>query len=45
MNRHIHLIGIGGIGMSAVAQLLLNKKDFKISGCDLKENEFIVNLR
>lgn len=43
--KHIHLIGIGGIGMSAVAQLLLKKDAFKITGCDLKENELIKNLR
>ncbi len=45
MSKHIHLIGIGGIGMSAIAQLLLNKEAVRVSGCDLKENELISNLR
>ena len=31
--------------MSAVAQLLLKKAAYRISGCDLKENELIKNLR
>ncbi len=37
MKKHYHLIGIGGIGMSGIAQLLL-KSGFKVSGSDLKEN-------
>lgn len=37
MNRHIHFIGIGGIGMSGIAQILLSKGE-TISGSDLKEN-------
>ena len=45
MSKHIHLIGIGGIGMSAVAQLLLNRETLRISGCDLKENDLIKHLR
>lgn len=44
MIKHIHLIGIGGIGMSAVAQLLLNM-GWRVSGCDLKENDLINHLR
>jgi UDP-N-acetylmuramate--alanine ligase len=44
MFKHIHLIGIGGIGMSAVAHLLL-KRGCQISGCDLEENDFIQVLR
>ena len=30
---HIHFIGIGGISMSGLAEILL-KEDFKISGSD-----------
>jgi len=45
MTRHIHLIGIGGIGMSAVAQLLLKRDSLIISGCDLKESGLIKELR
>jgi UDP-N-acetylmuramate--alanine ligase len=37
MSRHIHFIGIGGIGMSGIAQLLLLKGE-KITGSDIKEN-------
>ena len=44
MSKHIHLIGIGGIGMSAVAQLLI-KQGWKVSGCDLKENALTLQLR
>ncbi|MFC1658068.1 UDP-N-acetylmuramate--L-alanine ligase [Candidatus Omnitrophota bacterium] len=44
MIKHIHLIGIGGIGMSAIAQLLL-KQGWKVSGCDLKQNELTAQLK
>ena len=37
-------MGIGGIGMSAIAPLLL-RKNYKVSGCDLRETEIIRNLR
>ena len=36
--NHFHFIGIGGIGMSAVAMGLL-KKGFSISGSDLVKND------
>ncbi len=38
-----HLIGIGGIGMSGIAQLLL-RCGIKVSGSDLKENKIIKEL-
>ena len=39
MNKdHFHLIGIGGIGMSAIAIALL-KKGFSVSGSDLVKNQ------
>jgi UDP-N-acetylmuramate--alanine ligase len=41
--EHIHLVGIGGIGMSGIAEILLNL-GFRVSGSDLKENEITVNL-
>jgi len=44
MNKHYHLIGIGGIGMSGIAQLLL-RQGFKVSGSDLKENEITGRLK
>lgn len=34
---HIHFIGIGGISMSGLAEILL-KENFRISGSDAKEN-------
>lgn len=35
--RHIHFVGIGGAGMSGIAEVLLNQ-GFAISGSDLGEN-------
>ncbi|MBN2683950.1 MAG: hypothetical protein JXR40_01610 [Pontiellaceae bacterium] len=34
---HVHLIGIGGIGMAGVAWLL-KERGFRVSGCDLQRN-------
>ncbi len=34
--RHIHFVGIGGIGMSGIAELLINL-GYKVSGSDLKD--------
>ena len=34
--KHIHFVGIGGIGMSGLAELLINL-GYKVSGSDLKE--------
>jgi len=34
-NYHIHFVGIGGIGMSGIAELLINL-GYKVSGSDLK---------
>ncbi|MFM8312977.1 MAG: UDP-N-acetylmuramate--L-alanine ligase, partial [Deltaproteobacteria bacterium] len=39
----IHLIGIGGIGMSAIAELLL-REGYQVSGSDLKANEIVRGL-
>ncbi len=36
--QHIHFIGIGGIGMSGIAELLLNL-GYRVSGSDLKESD------
>ncbi|MFH1269773.1 MAG: UDP-N-acetylmuramate--L-alanine ligase [Candidatus Omnitrophota bacterium] len=44
MKRHYHLIGIGGIGMSGIAQLLL-RQGFKVSGSDLKGNKITDGLK
>ncbi|MFP4085782.1 MAG: UDP-N-acetylmuramate--L-alanine ligase [Desulfobacteraceae bacterium] len=34
--KHIHLVGIGGIGMSGLAELLVNL-NYQVSGSDLKD--------
>ena len=39
--KSIHFIGIGGIGMSGIAELLYNQ-GFKITGSDLKASEIVV---
>ncbi|MFH1248022.1 MAG: UDP-N-acetylmuramate--L-alanine ligase [Candidatus Omnitrophota bacterium] len=44
MSRKYHLVGIGGIGMSGIARILL-ERGFKVSGSDLKETEPIRRLR
>lgn len=41
--RHIHFIGIGGIGMSGIASILL-KQGYAVSGSDLKESLIIRRL-
>ncbi len=43
MNKHIHFIGIGGIGMSGIALILL-RKGTKVSGSDLRENKVTADL-
>jgi UDP-N-acetylmuramate--alanine ligase len=43
MNKHYHFIGIGGIGMSGIAQLLLGC-EAKVSGSDLRENAITRDL-
>ncbi|MBP7998260.1 MAG: UDP-N-acetylmuramate--L-alanine ligase [Chloroflexi bacterium] len=41
---HIHLVGIGGAGISAIAQVLLGR-GFTVSGSDRAENELMADLR
>ena len=41
--RHVHFIGIGGIGMSGLAEIL-RTLDFDVSGSDLKPNEITRRL-
>jgi UDP-N-acetylmuramate--alanine ligase len=41
--HHIHFIGIGGIGMSGIAEVLLNL-GYQVSGSDLKESEITRRL-
>jgi len=41
---HIHFVGIGGIGMSGIAELLLNL-GYKVSGSDLRTSDITDNLK
>jgi UDP-N-acetylmuramate--alanine ligase len=41
---HIHFVGIGGIGMSGIAELLLNL-GYRVSGSDVKPSDITANLR
>ena len=42
--KKVHFIGIGGIGISALARFL-HEKNFIISGSDIKESETTYKLR
>lgn len=42
--KHIHFIGIGGVGMGGIAEVLLNL-GYKVSGSDICENVLIKHLR
>jgi UDP-N-acetylmuramate--alanine ligase len=41
---HIHFVGIGGIGMSGIAELLINL-GYKVSGSDLKSSDITERLK
>jgi len=41
--KHLHFVGIGGIGMSGIAELLLNQ-GFQISGSDLNDTPITRHL-
>jgi UDP-N-acetylmuramate--alanine ligase len=42
--RRVHFVGIGGIGMSGIAEVLLNL-GYRVAGSDLAESETILRLR
>lgn len=42
--KHVHFIGIGGIGMSAIAEILV-ARGYNVSGSDLNESDQIQHLR
>src|SRR6478735_509608 len=42
--RHVHFIGVGGVGMSGLAEIL-RTLEFDVSGSDQKEGENTKNLR
>ena len=41
---HIHFVGIGGIGMSGIAELLLNL-GYRVSGSDIKSSDITARLK
>src|SRR5438067_2060034 len=40
--NHIHCMGIGGIGMSAIAKILI-QQGYQVSGCDLYADSLYTN--
>jgi len=44
IKKHYHFIGIGGIGMGAIAEILLQQGE-NVSGSDLRENQIVAQLR
>jgi len=43
--RHIHFIGIGGIGMSGIAEVLLSlDQNFRVTGSDLRRSQITEHL-
>jgi UDP-N-acetylmuramate--alanine ligase len=42
--KHIHFVGIGGIGMSGIAEVLLNL-GYKVSGSDMKDTDTTERLK
>ena len=43
-NSHIHLIGIGGVSMSGIAEILA-ERGYRVSGSDLNESKYLDLLR
>ena len=41
---HIHLVGIGGSGLSAIAKVLI-ERGYTVSGSDIQDNERLAELR
>jgi UDP-N-acetylmuramate--alanine ligase len=41
--KHLHFVGIGGIGMSGIAEILINM-GYRVTGSDLKESETVKRL-
>lgn len=42
--KHVHFVGIGGVGMAGIAEVLL-RQGFRVSGSDLAENSLTQWLR
>ncbi|ODS49627.1 MAG: UDP-N-acetylmuramate--alanine ligase, partial [Halanaerobium sp. 4-GBenrich] len=43
-NSHIHLIGIGGVSMSGIAEILA-ERGYKVSGSDLNQSKYLDLLK
>jgi UDP-N-acetylmuramate--alanine ligase len=41
--RQVHMVGIGGIGMSSIAEVLLNR-GYRVTGSDLKKTDVTAHL-
>ncbi len=41
--RHVHMVGIGGIGMSSIARVLLDR-GYRVTGSDLQQSEVTASL-
>ncbi|HEX8386593.1 MAG TPA: UDP-N-acetylmuramate--L-alanine ligase [Rubricoccaceae bacterium] len=41
--RHVHMVGVGGIGMSSIAEVLI-RRGFQISGSDLRTSDVTAHL-
>ncbi len=44
MTEYVHFIGIGGVSMSGIAKILLNK-GFRVSGSDISESDSVLELK
>jgi UDP-N-acetylmuramate--alanine ligase len=42
--KHVHMVGIGGIGMSGIAEVLLNQ-GFRVSGSDRQLSDITAHLQ
>ena len=41
--QHLYFIGIGGVGMAGIAEILINM-GYKVSGSDIRENHLTAHL-
>ena len=42
--RRLHFVGAGGVGMSGIAEILIQATPLEISGCDLARSENTARL-
>ena len=42
--RNIHFVGVGGVGMSGIAEVLV-EHEFRVTGSDLRDNEYTRRLK